>query len=169
MPGTGYLAPSGTDASSLRWRKGVTQRQRPAQAPRAPAPALLPCGARYGGGGGAAGAGSGLAAAVRVCQAAGEAARARLRGRVGGGNVCRGPPPPRHRPCFPRRGWRRRLGGRSGAGSRKTLLPPARKCRRGEREGALAEVVVRPPLQRVLPVMTTGGKLPSFPYAWSAQ
>lgn len=97
-------------------RYPASRRQRPAPARRTPGPALTPCGARHGGG--AAGAGSGPTAAVPVCPPAGEAARARLRGRVGGGKVCRGPPPSRCRLFFPRRGGRRRLRAPAAAGKR---------------------------------------------------
>ncbi|XP_063187856.1 uncharacterized protein LOC134514251 isoform X2 [Chroicocephalus ridibundus] len=79
VPGTAFLASPASEASSPRWRKGVTRRRRPAQARCPPRSALRP---RYGGG--AAGAGPGPAVAVPVRPAAGEAARAWLRGRVGG-------------------------------------------------------------------------------------
>lgn len=82
-------------------------------------------------GGGAAGAGSGPTAAVRVRPAASEAARARLRGRVGGGTVCRGPPPAGS-PVLPPRGEGQR---RWAAPGRARENAPARKPRRGQGAG----------------------------------
>lgn len=114
-----------------------SRRQPRGRAPRKPAPAFhRPSWDRYGGRA-AASAGAGLAPTVHVRPAAGEAARTRRRGRMGGGNVRAVPLP------LEEAGERRRLVAALGQGGWQESAPSAARRAHGWRQEALAEAAVR--------------------------